>query len=115
MECGQSPEVDPRVEPHIGSHRARAGGQGHVFVIGPVGRRPAGQELRARRQILGAVIGVVVVDLVVIPDRDPGKGGVGRLQTEIGSVQRVAVPIIAETYGLRTGVCADRVFSPGTS
>ena len=36
----------------------------------------------------------------------------GRLQIEIGSVQRVAVPVIAETYGLRTGVCADRVPSP---
>ena len=48
MECGQSPEADPRVEPHIGSPRARARGQGHVLVIGPVGRRPASQELLAR-------------------------------------------------------------------
>lgn len=45
----------------------------------------------ARVEILAAVVGVVVGDLVVVPGDEPGRGRVGGLQVGVRLVLRVAL------------------------
>ena len=92
-------------------------GAGHVVEEGPVAvglalgeRNPPGQvlELRlARILLMGArlAVGVVVLDLVVVPDREEGMGGVHRLQVRVGLVEAVLLPVLAEQ--LRVPVVID--------
>jgi len=62
-----------------------------VLIIGLVGRRPHLQEAGGIARRVGAIVGVVVGNFVVVPDRQPRRGGVGGLQVAIELVQRVAV------------------------
>ena len=78
-------------------------------------RSRPGTRRRARRgtsgasRALGAVAGVVVVDLVVVPGHDPGHGGVRGLQVGVGLVERVAARGSRRaSRGSRAGVLAAR-------
>ena len=76
-----------------GERAARPGGgrQRQVLVVGLIGGRPHLHELRGIARRVRAVVGIVVGDLVVVPDREPGEGGMGGLQVGIELVERVAV------------------------
>jgi hypothetical protein len=78
------------------ARRQRAGTQRHRLVVGLVCRRAAKQEDLGGRAALVELAGVVVVDLVIVPRRQPGRGGVRRHQIPIGFVEGVAVAVIHE-------------------
>jgi hypothetical protein len=82
-----------------------------VLEVRLVAGAPTGEERGV--EILGAVVGVVVVDLVIVPGDDPRHRGVHRLQVRVGLVLRVAVAILDHGAGLATGVLADVVDAPG--
>ena len=67
-----------------------------MLVVGLVGRRAADEELCYRRRICRDVVGVVVIDLVVVPGHDPGEGGVCRLQVLVSLVQRITIAVLLE-------------------
>ncbi len=79
----------------------------HPLVIGLQGDALAGFP------IAFVLIGVVILcpiapgiigDLVVVPDGDPRRGGVGRLQVRIGFIKRVALAVIVQRDDLGRGV-----------
>jgi len=90
-------------------HRDR---QRHVLVEGAIGGGAAREEALARPEVLGAVVGVVVVDLVVVPGDDPGEGGVARLQVAVRAVERVAPAIAGKVRRLPRLVAAHMVAPP---
>jgi hypothetical protein len=45
-------------------------------------------------------VGIVVLDLVVVPDREEGVRGVHRLQVRVGLVEPVLLPVLAEQLGV---------------
>ena len=64
-----------------------------MLVPGLIRRSPLAQEFFASDDIGGVVIGVIVDDLMVVPDGQPGEIGVGGLQVGIGLVLGVSVPV----------------------
>jgi len=56
--------------------------------------------------VLRYVVGVVVLDLMVVPGDDPGERGVRRLQVRVVAVQGVAAPVAGELRGLARVVSA---------
>jgi hypothetical protein len=75
-------------------------GEGHVLVVGPVSVLAPPEKLRGVRVVLGDLISVVVLDLVVIPGDEPGKGRVRRLQVLVGLVLGVSYPVLPEPVRL---------------
>ncbi len=90
----QVAEAQRPVEPHLRPVRPHGGAEGHMLVIGLVGRGPAAQE-RAGADAAAHVmrIGIVVRHLVVVRYRRPGKGGVRRLQVGVELVEGVTVAV----------------------
>ena len=98
---------------HARPLRLHARRQRHVLVVGPVGGRAAQRGTRlALHAVLGPIVGVVVVDLVVVPGDDPGTGGMRILQVRIAPVQRMARAVVLERIGLRRAVAAHVVAAP---
>ena len=62
-----------------------------MLVVGLIGSRPHLHELRGIARRVGAIVGIVVGDLVIVPGRQPREGGVGGLQVGIELVEGVAV------------------------
>src|SRR5437868_5758716 len=50
--------------------------------------------------VLIALAGPVVVHLVVVPDRCPRRGCMGRLEVGVGAIEGVAVPVLLYRQGL---------------
>ena len=104
-------QVDARARPegnHLPRHR-------HVLVPGAVGRGAPREEPFGRVERLRAVVGVVVLDLVVIPGDEPRTGEVRRLQIRVGLVERVAAAVIIQRDRLAramaaNGIAAERGF-----
>jgi hypothetical protein len=67
-----------------------------VLIVRLVSGRPPLDEERGGRPDLGEFAGVVVLDLVVVPGDEPGKGRVCRLQILVRAVESVAVAEIPE-------------------
>ena len=65
---------------------------------------------RVRILLRGArlAVGVVVLDLVVVPDREEGMRGVHRLQVRVRLVEPVLLPVLAEQLGVAVVVVAGR-------
>ena len=63
-------------------------------------------------QVLGAIVGVVVLDLVVVPGQHPWVGRVRGLQIGITLVERVADPVVVERVRLGRPVRAHVVAPP---
>jgi hypothetical protein len=82
--------------------------QRHMLVVGLIGGAAPQQPLRARDVVLGDLVGVVVLDLVVVPDEQPRAARVHRLQVLVALVQRVADPISVEGHRLLAALRADR-------
>src|SRR5439155_21962540 len=101
--------VDGGVRPN----RARRRRQRHVLVIGLVGGGTDFQELPGIARRVGAVIGVVVRHLMVVPDRQPRKDGVGGLQVRVGFVQCVAIAKLGKRRRNSDAVLADVARAPG--
>ena len=66
-------------------------------------------EVRVRLRGIGLVAGVVVLDLVVVPDRHPGMGRVQRLELLVGLVQVVLLPELGERLHVAVAVGAGLV------
>src|SRR6059036_1378390 len=64
-------------------------------------------------EALRAVVGVVVLDLVVVPGADPGTRRVRRLEIGVALVERMADSVVVERAGLRRAVLAHVVPAPG--
>src|SRR4030095_8506241 len=64
-------------------------------------------------EVLGPVVGVVVLYLVIVPRAKPRVRGVRRLKIGIALVERVTDPILVERAGLRRVVLAHVVLTPG--
>src|SRR5918998_3165959 len=67
VEAREVAEGEHAVEAHVRTPRHRPPPQGHVLVVGLVGRRPAPEEPRTDYAVLRDLVGVVVLDLVVVP------------------------------------------------
>ena len=81
--------------------------QRHGLVIGLSGGLAAQvEELRIRAVLIG-VADPVVVGLVVVPDGEPGRGGVGGLQVGVHLVLGVAAAVIVQRVDLAAEVLAD--------
>ena len=97
-ELGEVAVRDASVQQHVRALRHRGTSQGHVLVVGLVGSGPAAQERLRRRCLascLGNLVGVVVLDLVVVPGNGPREGRMCRLEVLVGSVLGVAVAVVA--------------------
>lgn len=105
-------EGQAAIDRGLGSDRERFGTEREVLVERLVGGGAAGEEEVDRRVVLGDAGGVVVFDLVVVPGRDPGEGGVGGLEIGIGFVEGVAEPVVGKGLCLaaEVGAAADGVF-----
>ena len=66
-----------------------------MLPVGAIGVGPLREEGRAD-QLLAAVVGVVVLDLVIVPHVEPRRGGVRGLERGIGLVLGVAIPVLGE-------------------
>ena len=82
--------------------------QRHMLPVSAVRRCAFAQKVLAPAR-RGAVIGVVIFDLVVVPRHDPGKRGVRGLQIGIGLVQRVARAVVAQAGAGRGVVLAGAI------
>ena len=67
-----------------------------MFVIGLIGMSAAFKKGLARLLIFRRVASVVVIDLVIVPRDDPGKGRVRELQIGIAFVERIAIAVVFE-------------------
>jgi hypothetical protein len=61
-----------------------------MLPVGAVGSGAATAERRRRVEALRLVVGVVVLDLVVVPGQHERQRGMGRLEIRVGAVQGVA-------------------------
>ena len=96
VQARQAPPVQAAVDARRAIHRARGLGQRQVFPPGLVGGGALGGEIRL--QTLALQTGIVVLDLVVVPDHQPGAGGVRGLQRGVGFVLRVAVAVVIQQH-----------------
>ena len=78
-ELGKSPKGKSSVKLHLRPLRLRKRSQGEMFVIGLVGGGAAAEKLLRRVEILGLVVGVVVLDIVVVPSADEWERRMRRL------------------------------------
>ncbi len=114
VERRQPAPLHPPVELHRRPVRHRGAPQRHVLVVGAVRRGPALGEARHGGGVLGDQPGVVVVDLVVVPDHQPRRGGVRGLQVGVGLVLREPLPVVGQRHRLRPDVrAAERVGGGG--
>src|SRR5918998_1214899 len=67
VEAREVAEGEHAVEAHVRPPRHGAAPEGNVLVVGLVGRRPAPEEPRTDYAVLRDLVGVVVLDLVVVP------------------------------------------------
>lgn len=111
METRQAAEIMSIVQLHARSDRQGAAAQRHVFPVGLVGGGAAHEEFRI--EILGAVIGVIVVHFMVVPGHEPGECGVAALQVGIGLVAGIAVAVLRQRVGFRPFVLAHVAAAPG--
>ena len=95
---------DASVELEVGTARDGGPPQRHVLVVGPVRRRPSRREPSLLRRLLADLVGVVVVDLVVVPDGQPRRRRVGCLQVGVGAVLRVPPTVVGQRDRLATHV-----------
>ena len=79
----------------------------HVLPPGLVRGCPPGREVGHLARDLRHQVGVVVLDLVVVPGDDPRAGGVGGLQRRVTLVEPVAVPVGGQVADLGAVVPAD--------
>ena len=89
----------------VGAHR-RQHAHRHVLPPGLVGGRPPGREVGYLAGDLRHQVGVVVLDLVVVPSDDPRAGRVGGLQRRVTLVEPVAVPVGGQVADLAAVVPA---------
>ncbi len=89
-----------------GPVRRAAGRQRHVFVVGAIGLGAAAQEGGRVAVVLVDGVGVVVLDLVVVPDHRPGRGLVGGLQQRVAAVGGVAHALAGDVHRLGVLVAA---------
>ncbi len=90
-----------------GPDRERRGPQRHVLVIGLGGGLAAQVEDLGIGAVLVEVADPVVVGLVVVPDHEPRRGGVGGLQIGVHLVLGVAAAVVVEAVDLAAEVLAD--------
>ena len=69
---------------------ARRRAQRHVLEVGLIGRGPPRQERVARLLVFGVVVGVVVVDLVIVPGDDERDAACAALEDRVAAIERVA-------------------------
>src|SRR5262249_35075026 len=106
-EADKVPIAEVAVQPQgsVVGNRARA--QGHVLVVGLVGGGPPAEErFGCCHRYLRPLVGIVVLDLMVIPRDDGGRRRVEGLQVRVCLVESVAVPVAREVGGRRAVVGA---------
>jgi hypothetical protein len=107
VEGREAAPAHPPVELEVESARHRGAAQRHVLVVGAEGRPPAVEEPGHRLGVLGGLVGPVVVELVVVPDHQPRRGGVRGLEVGVGLVLRVPLAVAGQPYRLGAAVVAD--------
>ncbi len=105
MEGGHAPPPDAPVELHVDAAWYGGAAQRHVLVVRAEGGLAAGEEVGLG--LLRHLVGPVVVDLVVVPDDQPRRGGVRGLQIRVGLVLRVPLPVVGQRLGLGALMVAD--------
>jgi hypothetical protein len=73
VEARERTPVEVRIDLHVRALRLHARRQRHVLVVGAVRGFAPQQERFAVHAVFGPVVGVVVVDLVIVPGEDPGQ------------------------------------------
>ena len=86
--------------------RARPCRQRHVFLKCLIRRRAPRQKDERIGEILRAVVGVVVLNFVIVPDREARDGLMQRPQVRVGPVLRIAVAIGAQVGRFDSRRCA---------
>jgi hypothetical protein len=109
VEPGEGAPVDATVQPEVGTGGPRRAAQRHVLVVGLVGRRAARQPLVAGHVGIGVLVGVVVLDLVVVPGHQERKTGMRGAQARVRLVLRVTDPIVREAADLVARLVQPRV------
>lgn len=96
------------VKLHVGTFRERCRPERHHFIVGLVSVGAAKEKLRRGDSTpFGSRIGVVVIDLMIIPSEEPGAGGMHRLEILVGAVLRIADAVVIERFDLSSEVAAD--------
>src|SRR5215207_10629229 len=92
------------VEAHVRTLRYREGTERQVLVVRLIRGRSTPEELLDRPGAPGCTVGVIVLDLVVVPGHDPGKGRVRRPQVTGTAIEGVPVAVLRERVDFRTVV-----------
>src|SRR5258708_814413 len=83
------------------------------MVAGPVGGWAPHEKPLARHAVFGPVVGIVVVDLVIVPGEDPRESEVRALQVGVALVEGITRAVLVERIGLARVVLAHVLASPG--
>jgi competence protein ComEC len=97
------------IERHVRAARPADGPQRHVLEVGLVGGGAPPDERLARLAVVRVIVGVVVLDLVVVPGDDERERRVDRLQIGVGAIEGVALAVALEGHGLGPDDLADGV------
>jgi hypothetical protein len=107
-EAGERTPLDATVKLETRTGGGLSPPEGHVFVVGLVGVGPATEEIDGFDVgFFGDGIGVIVVDLMIIPGDAPRGGGVHGLEGGIGSVESVTVAVLGEGFDFGAEVLSD--------
>ena len=106
---GERPPSDRPIGDRVGGAGGTRDAHGHVLPPGLIGREAASHELLRRVGVFGRRRGVVVLDLVVVPDRHPRARPASCLQVRIGEVQGVALAVLVERERLAAAMAAHNV------